>query len=502
MHPLFRPSSLIFKVILVTSIILILVISFNVLWNITLYEASIEKMTLEKTRIVSESVENNILRSMERGRHFDINRILKTFGAYRNIWKISIFKPDGTIKFSTAQEDIYKSIGEVDFYLKNQYFIREANLQNGGRKKEKERIYYYNKAILNGPTCYQCHSEKEEIIGILTVANSLKEMDEMVSSVKSHSTVLAVITIAFLSSVLGVLFLKFVELPIRKLTHVMRRVEEGDFDARAPLKGKDEMGRLGGSLNGMIRKLQLAKQEAEEYHQELVQRADRMASIGELASGIAHEIRNPLAGIQGAIQILAEGFPKEDGRRQVTDEIQKQIIRLERLVKGLLNYAKPVPANYVPTDINELADKVLSFFVTQGGRQDSLKIEKMFFSSLPAVMVDPNSMEQAFLNILLNAQKAMPMGGTLTIGTRLSARRREDATEIQEVQIVFADTGAGISKENLTKIFNPFFSTRVDGTGLGLSITKNIVEQHEGKIEVESQVNVGTKFTISLPVIK
>ena len=127
----------------------------------------------------------------------------------------------------------------------------------------------------------------------------------------------------------------------------MKRVEEGDLNARVDLKGKDEMGRLAENLNIMIEKLNVAKKEAEEYHQELVQRADRMASIGELASGIAHEIRNPLAGIQGAIQILAEGFPREDGRRQVTDEIQKQIYKLERLVKDLLNYAKPVPANYL-----------------------------------------------------------------------------------------------------------------------------------------------------------
>jgi signal transduction histidine kinase len=245
----------------------------------------------------------------------------------------------------------------------------------------------------------------------------------------------------------------------------------------------------------------LAKQEAEQYHQELIQRADRMASIGELASGIAHEIRNPLAGIQGAIQILADGFPKGDSRIQVADEIQKQIFKLERLVKDLLNYAKPVPANYLPTDINQLVDKVLSFFMTQRGRSEDFKIEKRFLSSLPKTMIDPSSMEQAFLNIILNAQKAMPKGGTFTISTVTLPRKKDDGIEIQEVQIIFEDSGVGILEENIPKIFNPFFSTRSDGTGLGLSITKNIVEQQGGKIEVESQVNVGTKFIITLPAI-
>jgi signal transduction histidine kinase len=252
----------------------------------------------------------------------------------------------------------------------------------------------------------------------------------------------------------------------------------------------------------MIEKLNVARKEAEQYHQELIQRADRMASIGELASGIAHEIRNPLAGIQGAIQILADGFPKEDSRREITDEIQKQIYRLEQLVKDLLNYARPVPTNYLPTDINQLVEKVLSFFLTQRGRKEDILIEKKFSSSLPMTMIDPNSMEQAFLNIILNAQKAMPKGGTLGVSTLL-LNRGEDSKEDGHwrIQIVFEDTGIGIPEENLPKIFNPFFSTRSDGTGLGLSITKNIVEQQGGKIEVESQVNVGTKFIITLPAI-
>jgi signal transduction histidine kinase len=355
---------------------------------------------------------------------------------------------------------------------------------------------------LNRPECFQCHGKEKKIIGVLTVANSLKEMDTMISKIEIHSIILAIITIAFLSFILGFLFFKFVNVPIKKLTDTMRKAEEGDLNVRVKVKSRDEIGSLAENLNIMIGKLNLAKQEAEQYHQELIQRADRMASIGELASGIAHEIRNPLAGIQGAIQILAEGFPKEDPRTQVTDEIQKQIYKLERLVKDLLNYAKPVPAKYLPTDINQLVDKVLSFFMTQRGRFVDFKIEKKYFSFLPKTMIDPSSMEQAFLNIILNAQKAMPRGGAFTVSTVALPQRKDDGKEVQEVQIIFEDTGVGIPGESLSKIFSPFFSTRSDGTGLGLSITKNIVEQNGGKIEVESQVNVGTKFIITLPAMQ
>ena len=493
-------TSLVFKVIFITSLILIFAISFNVWWNTSLHGASIEKLTEDKTKIISEFIEENVIRAMEKGRHFDMHRILRTFGTYRNIRRISLFDMDGTIKASTQEDELNKKVKDVATYLENRSFTREEKVRLRDGKIERERVYYFNTPILNRPECFQCHDKEKKIIGVLTVANSLKEMDTMISKIEIHSIILAVIIIGFLSFVLGFLFLKFVNIPIKMLTETMKKVEKGDLSARVNVRGRDEMGSLAQNLNIMIGKLNLAKQEAEQYHQELIQRADRMASIGELASGIAHEIRNPLAGIQGAVQILAEAFPKEDPRTQVSEEIQKQIYKLERLVRVLLNYAKPVPANYLPTDINGLIDKVLSFFVTQRGMPANYRIEKKLVSSLPKTMVDPSSMEQAFLNIILNAQKAMPDGGTFTVSTA-APERKDDGKEVREVQIIFEDTGVGIPVENLRKIFNPFFSTRSDGTGLGLAITKNIVEQHGGRIDVQSRVNMGTKFIITLPAV-
>lgn len=497
-----RGTSLFFKVIVATSLILIVAISFNVWWNTNLHEASIEKLTHEKTKIISEFIEQNVIRAMEKGKHFDMHGILRNYATYKEIRKIYLFTLDGTIKASIPEEDLNRKVLDVDSYLKNQYFIKEEKVHLENDRLEEERVYYFNNPIMNQPECFQCHDRRNKIIGVLIVSHSLKGMDQMISRIKIHSIILAIFTIGFLSTVLGLVFFRFINIPITRLTKTMRKAEEGDLSVRVNIKRKDEMGRLAENLNTMIGKLHVAKEEAEQYHQELIQRADRMASIGELASGIAHEIRNPLAGIQGAIQILAEGFPEDDPRRGVTDEIQKQIYKLERLVKDLLNYAKPVPTNYLPTDMNQLVDKVLSFFMTQRGKPENVKVEKQFFSPLPKIMVDPNSMEQAFLNIILNAQKAMPRGGTFTISTHALPGRQDDAKEVQEVQIIFEDTGIGIAGENLHKVFNPFFSTRSDGTGLGLSITKNIIEQHGGKIEVESQVNAGTKFTITLPATK
>ncbi|MFB3885118.1 MAG: ATP-binding protein [Thermodesulfobacteriota bacterium] len=496
MGSILRFSSLSFKIILVVTVVLIAAISLNAWLNIRLHEVQIKRLTLEKTRILSESIERNVIQAMQRGKHQEIDQILRNF-ASEDIWKINIFGLDGIIRASTNLAELNRDVGNVDVFLSNSYFLRGEKILDADGKMKRERIYYFSSPIMNQPQCHQCHDSSEKVIGILAIANSLKKMDREIFMAKVDSVIVAIIMIGSLSLLLSFLFLKFVNSPIAELTKVMKKVEQGDLSARVKLPEKDEMGRLGKDLNAMIDKLDQAKKEAEEYHRQLVQRADRMASIGELASGIAHEIRNPLAGIQGAIQILGEGFPKGDERRGITGEIQKQIYKLERLVKDLLNYAKPLPANYLPADVNELVDKVIGFFMIHQGRSDSLKIEKRFASTLPKVMIDSNSLEQAFLNIILNAQNAMPQGGDFTVSTRLQVSKEDG----REVQIIFEDTGIGIPKKNLSKIFSPFFSTRTDGTGLGLSITKNIVEQHGGRIEVESQVNVGTKFTIVLPVI-
>ena len=501
MSPIIRSSSLVFKVIFVTSLILMIAISFSVWLNLRFHEASLKNLTYEKSEIISEFIEKNVIRAMEKGKHFDIHGILKNFASYRGISKITLFRPDGTIAATTHEEELGTNIGDVAFFLKNRHFIQEEAVESGNGKLQRERIYYLVSPILNKPECFQCHRAEEKIVAVMTVANSLREMDYEISSIKRDSILIAVITIGFLSSVLALLFLKFVNRPIKQLTSAMRRVEEGDLSARVGFRGRDEMGRLAENLNAMIMKLNLARREAEEYHQELIRRADRMASIGELASGIAHEVRNPLAGIQGAVQILADGFPRDSVQKQITDEIQKQVHRMERLVKGLLDYAKPVPSHCFPTDINDVAEGVLSFFLNQKGMAQNFRIVKNLSKPLPKTLIDPNSMEQAFLNIVLNAQKAMPKGGTLTVST-LSLNGRNNGEGVKEIQIIFEDTGIGIPKDNLPRVFNPFFSTRPEGTGLGLSITKNIVEQHEGKIEVKSRMGVGTKFIITLPAMK
>ena len=223
-------------------------------------------------------------------------------------------------------------------------------------------------------------------------------------------------------------------------------------------------------------------------------RAEKMAAVGELASAVAHEVRNPLAGISGAMQVLARDFPPEDHRLQVISELLLQVERLNKAVTNLLDFARPPSLSLAPLDINGLITRTL-YLLESSAQDHGIKVNLELAPRLPRVMADRELMKQVFLNITLNAFQAMPRGGQLTI-TTLHLKGVRPPT----LQIKFKDTGVGISPENLKRIFEPFFTTKPGGTGLGLSNSLKIVEQHGGGITVSSISGEGSTFTITLPI--
>ena len=228
---------------------------------------------------------------------------------------------------------------------------------------------------------------------------------------------------------------------------------------------------------------------------QLVQSA-KMASLGVMAGGIAHEIRNPLAVSSAAAQLLLESPDDPDDeelRRECADRIYSGIQRASKIVEDLLRFARPSEGRRAPTGINEALTETLSLLAHQMTRR-RITLETDLNTQLPPVMGNKNLLQQVFNNMILNACNAMPDGGRLTIETQLKTD--------SEVEIRFTDTGYGIPEENLDRIFDPFFTTMPvgKGTGLGLSICYAIVEQHQGEIDVHSEVGVGSTFVIKLPV--
>jgi signal transduction histidine kinase len=268
----------------------------------------------------------------------------------------------------------------------------------------------------------------------------------------------------------------------------MERVRAGDLTARVPAQSHDEIGRLTDGFNSMVESLQKTTEELRESHERQIQQAGKLASIGELASGIAHEIRNPLAGIGAAVEVLAESAKD----REIVGEIRKQINRLSATLRGLLDFSRPSEPEIMPCDVGELLKPMLAL-TRPDAQKANVQIITECPDNLPPISADPQQLQQAILNILLNAIQAMPHGGTLTVRTDLHVNR---------LRLSIRDTGVGIPRENRERIFSPFFTTKHHGTGLGLAITRSIIEKNGGTIAVESEVGRGTTVFMEFPVSK
>ena len=234
---------------------------------------------------------------------------------------------------------------------------------------------------------------------------------------------------------------------------------------------------------GIVRDVTAFKQ----LQSQLLER-ERLAAVGELAAMVAHEVRNPLAGIRGGCEILLEGYPDGDQRHEIGVEIIRQVDRLSRTVHDLLLFARPKAMDLVPTDLHGLIDRILHVLGDDPGNA-SIEIVRDFTDHLPIVQADGRQMEQVFMNLVLNAIQAMNHRGQVTIATRTQGR---------QVAVTVGDTGPGIPPDKLVHIFEPFFTTRAQGTGLGLAIVKKIVEAHGGRIEAEATPGHGARFTVTL----
>lgn len=238
-------------------------------------------------------------------------------------------------------------------------------------------------------------------------------------------------------------------------------------------------------------------------------RMERLASLGVLASGIAHEIKNPLAGIKTMAQACDEEFSKNDPRREYLTRIVRQVNRLDDLLKTFFAYARPKPPNRKRHQLSEILCEVINL-VSKKLASSGIAYRENFESDIPELMIDSQQFQQVFLNLILNAVEAMPSGGTLTISSKKitnlekgiiqrNGKSKNKTLNGSFVEIVVSDTGTGIDDDNLETIFDPFFTTKSNGTGLGLSIVYRIIEEHQGDIRVESQVGCGTSFKITLP---
>jgi two-component system sensor histidine kinase AtoS len=232
--------------------------------------------------------------------------------------------------------------------------------------------------------------------------------------------------------------------------------------------------------------------------QEEILRMDRLVSLGKLASGIAHELRNPLAGIKTTAQALGEEMSGDDSRREYLNRITKEIDRLNDLLKTFFSFAKPQNLNLVHCHIKDIINEIIPFLIKEIADK-GIRFIETYHPQLPKIQVDKTQMHQVFLNLFLNAIQAMPNGGELKIEASPILSTSVEGFKQNFIKVVISDTGRGIPPHIVQKIFDPFFTTKPKGIGLGLSITYQIIKKHGGTVKVESQWEKGTSFIINLP---
>jgi signal transduction histidine kinase len=278
--------------------------------------------------------------------------------------------------------------------------------------------------------------------------------------------------------------------PIKNLVGDFKRISAGDLSVTIPVESNDEIGEMAHGFNNMVEKLR--EREALEKR---LNEAEHLSRVGQLASGIAHEIRNPLNYISLAIDHLkSELLPccgdKYAELEELTDKIKEEVRRANYMVVNFMNYGRPLKLRRTEVVYRELLAKVLPVLQDRLTEQHVV-VEQQIPSDLPPLWIDGELFRNCILNFVSNSSQAMPDGGTITLGAQL---------EEKQVRLTFSDQGRGISPDDIGKIFQPYFTTKDVGIGLGLAITERIIKEHGGRIEVESTIGTGTTITVSLPL--
>jgi two-component system, NtrC family, sensor kinase len=323
----------------------------------------------------------------------------------------------------------------------------------------------------------------------MAVTIPLDEFGQEARAIKTR--VIQVGAIVLICAVLGVTFLAYYLLrPVRSLVAATHKIAQGDLNYVIPVQTRDELGDLTRSFNHMVRNLS-------RIQQELV-RSEKLISLGRLSAGVAHEIRNPLNAIKGAIVHIQRRRRDDSLVKEYTQLISEEIDRLNTFVTEFLYFARQSKPTRVPTRVDQLILTTQKLFQEKASRL-KIRFHNQMDPHLPELLVDPHQIEQVIVNVLINAMDAMPEGGDITFSLFVLRRQPPPHTP-EKVRIEIRDTGTGIAEEHLDAIFDPFFSTKETGTGIGLPLSLSIIENHNGQMTVEPRQASGVKVTIELPL--
>lgn len=460
-----------------------------------------------------------------------VEKIIEDIGKQKGIERIRVISKDGTIIHSNRKAEVGRSVEQRDGPCISCHQTSQALKQVPDDQRWKiiemaggHRVLGTMQAIRNEASCAtaSCHEHpaNQSVLGIVDVAYSLDEMDQAMKTHALHVMGISAGFILLFVLTIGGLLQRLIYLPLKDLESGAGKVSAGKLEHAIPVRSDDEFGRVADSFNHMTSALWESRQQMQDLVQTLelkvtertrellaakaeVAQGEKLASIGVLASGIAHELNNPLTGVLTFTSLLRKKAPEGSEDAEDLDLVIRETKRCASIIKRLLDFARekvPVKGFF---DINQVIEDTVRF-VERPASLQHIVITTDCAAALPQVWGDADLIKQVLLNLLVNAQQAIDGKGSIVVQSRkrAGAGTAPGLEPVQTVEISVSDTGCGIAKVNLERIFDPFFTTKTvgKGTGLGLSVSYGIVKAHGGRISVESVVGAGTTFYVSLPV--
>jgi signal transduction histidine kinase len=387
---------------------------------------------------------------------------------------IIAYKYDGEVTATTLQREIVAAImsfvrnPEVEESLsqgRRDYVIRNINYRGQPYKVIYRRLRMPDE-------------DRDTIISLITFTGDIA----LAKRRSAVNILLVAVSGIALVALVGILIARSITAPVKDLVKVTEQISNGDLSAKASVKTHDEIGALAKSFNQMTEELKASRDK-------LVQ-SEKLAAVGQLAAGIAHEIRNPLTSIKMIVQLLQRRLKKDQKGQESILAVLSEINRLEIIINGLLDFARPMELDAKPTNIMKVIDSVLGIMEADM-RHRRIQLIKHIDEGIPEIMLDANRMKQVFMNLILNSMEAMSESGILTIDCSYNDKA-------QRLRVEVSDTGAGMSRDVLDRLYEPFFSAKPGGTGLGMANVRKIIDLHGGNIFIESVEGEGTKVTIEL----
>ncbi len=496
--------------------------------NIRLHRSHLEAAALISAERVSDVIKRSTTYSMLRNDREGLYHIMQTMADEPGMVRVRIFDQEGRIRYSTDPSELARSVDKsaeacYGCHAQSQPLTRlnRPDRFRIYRNGHNERVLGIITPIENRPDCSNaaCHAHpaSQQILGVLDTNISLARADAQLAEGSRRMlayTIFAMLAVSFLS---WLFVWQVVGKPVKALKAGTEHLAEGALGYQIEVDSKDEVGELAHSFNQMSLQLRAANEEIVAWARTLEDRVDqktlelkrahehvlhveKMASIGKMAAVVAHEINNPLSGILTYAKLLKKWLDRGEFTAekrtevlQCLDLIAGESRRCGELVKNLLTFSRTSPMNLAPTDVNAVIQRCVRL-VQHQMELAGIELHLDLAADLPPLLADGSQLEQVVLALCMNAIDAMPRGGNLWLQTRL----RPD----QQIEIQVKDDGAGIAPEVLPQLFEPFFTTKETGkgVGLGLAICRSIVERHSGRIEVQSELERGTTFTVSLPL--